>query len=170
MQQATLELRDIHLPEAISWWPIAPGWWLVLGSIIVLLIAAFIWRKLYLSKQLKRDIQAEFTDIKQQFEQTGNKLHLARELSVLLRRVSISLYPNDNIAGLTGEDWLQHLDASYADAADKTSFSSDIGKILITAPYLPADKELNFDTDKLLSLCENWLLASHKKAQHQVRT
>lgn len=32
------QLRDIHTPEAISyWWPLAPGWW-ILGVIIIALI------------------------------------------------------------------------------------------------------------------------------------
>ncbi|MBV1912177.1 MAG: DUF4381 domain-containing protein, partial [Cycloclasticus sp.] len=30
-----LPLRDIHLPDAITWWPPAIGWWLLLAVIIV---------------------------------------------------------------------------------------------------------------------------------------
>jgi len=31
-----LPLKDIHLPDAITWWPLAIGWWLL----IVMVIAA----------------------------------------------------------------------------------------------------------------------------------
>ena len=33
-----LPLRDIHLPEAVSWWPPAYGWWL-----LVVLLGACAW-------------------------------------------------------------------------------------------------------------------------------
>ena len=27
------QLRDIQLPEPISWWPLAPGWWVLIISV-----------------------------------------------------------------------------------------------------------------------------------------
>ena len=29
MDQNALPLRDLHLPDAIGWWPPAPGWWVL---------------------------------------------------------------------------------------------------------------------------------------------
>ena len=34
------ELRDIHLPDPVSWWPPAPGWWIAVGIGFGLLAAA----------------------------------------------------------------------------------------------------------------------------------
>lgn len=163
---AVLNLRDIHLPEAISWWPIASGWWIIFVGLVALLISLFIARKLYLNKQLNRDIKAELDNIKQQFQQTKNKPQLAKSLSILLRRASISFYPNTDIAGLTGESWLNHLDSTFnptsADKKKSPQFKSKVGETLLSAPYLPVDSELNFDAPALIKLCESWLLASHK--------
>ena len=42
----TLELRDIHLPTEISWWPLAPGWWIVIGLILLgIVISIFLYRR-----------------------------------------------------------------------------------------------------------------------------
>ncbi len=27
MEPSELPLRDLHLPDAVGWWPLAPGWW-----------------------------------------------------------------------------------------------------------------------------------------------
>jgi len=34
--QALSDLRDIHLPGAVTLWPLAPGWWLILGGLLAL--------------------------------------------------------------------------------------------------------------------------------------
>ncbi|MDP7406676.1 MAG: DUF4381 domain-containing protein, partial [SAR324 cluster bacterium] len=28
-QDPLAALRDVHLPPAVSWWPPAPGWWII---------------------------------------------------------------------------------------------------------------------------------------------
>ena len=33
-------LRDIHGLDAVPWWPIAPGWWLIAGVLVLLVLAA----------------------------------------------------------------------------------------------------------------------------------
>ena len=158
-----LELRDIHLPEPVSWWPIAPGWWLLLFTLCLIIIALVIARKIYNSKQLKREIKAELEQIKQQFQKTPNKSRLAKSLSVLLRRASISYYPRSDIAGLTGEHWLAYLDESNKHAQAGSSFQSTTGRVLLSAPYLPDDSQLDYNAEELISLCESWLKSPHKE-------
>ena len=159
----TLDLRDIHLPEPISWWPIAPGWWMLIASALLIIAVIFILRKMYLGKQLKRDINSELENIKQQFQKTQNKSQLAKSLSILLRRASISYYPKTDIAGLTGEHWLAYLDKTNLKHSKNNSFKSNAGKVLLSAPYLPDSTKLDFDAQSLIELCESWLLAPHKK-------
>ena len=162
-----LNLRDIHLPEPISWWPIAPGWWLIAASIILIAIVIYLFKtakqKRQLKQQLGNDIHTELATIKQQFQQTHNKVQLAKALSILLRRASISYYPEKDIAGLTGNNWLNYLDNTHTAASKNRLFHSDIGKVLLSAPYLPETAELAFDAQALISLCESWLCAPHAR-------
>ena len=162
MDQQVLDLKDIHLPAPISWWPIATGWWLLLACMVLLIIIIYFSRKYYKSKQLNREINAEFALIKKRYWRTKNKSELARSLSVLLRRTSISLYSEKEVAGLTGENWLAFLDNTSkkqknANSRATQKFQSDTGNALVVLPYLPENNNYDFDAQALISLCETWL-------------
>jgi len=172
MKEQSLNLRDIHLPEPVSWWPVAPGWWFLIAGLMLVLVILFIARRIYASRQLYRDIAAELERIKQQFHQYKNEAQLAKSLSILLRRASISFYSQQDrenrIAGLTGEKWLAWLDKTHRKSGTGASampFQSDIGRALITAPYLPDNAPLDFDANQLIQLCESWLQQSHGKKE-----
>jgi hypothetical protein len=152
-QAESLALRDIHLPDPVSWWPPAPGWWLLLGGIFLLAIMLFMIKKIRQRKRLQKVSLAELEILRTKYDNDKNKKALAQSLSVLLRRASISFQPRNNVASLTGNQWLQHLD----NTTDNKGFETGTGNILITAPYLPDDKQIDVDTDSLLSLCESWL-------------
>jgi len=170
----SLPLRDIHLPEPISWWPLAPGWWLVLAGIIFIVGLYFIVKKIRYSRRLKRASRDEFESIKNQYLNDKNENKLVKQLSIFLRRACISFYPRHDTAGLTGENWLNFLDGTLANARKQSSqttgvnsasfnsanFNSDVGKVLLTAPYLPEDSSnAHINADALLELCERWLKA-----------
>ncbi|MGD8581232.1 MAG: DUF4381 domain-containing protein [Gammaproteobacteria bacterium] len=148
-----LPLRDIHLPEPLSWWPPAPGWWLLLLLCATIIAAIFVFKQLRQRRLLKRTVFAELDRIKQQHDENNDRVQLVKALSVLMRRASISYYPRSHSAGLTGEQWLQHLDKT----AHRKEFRNGVGKILASAPYLPSNSQLDIDTKALFTLCEDWL-------------
>ncbi|MBF8270609.1 MAG: hypothetical protein HW386_2318 [Gammaproteobacteria bacterium] len=150
-----LPLRDIHLPEPVSWWPLPIGWWLVL-VLLVVSIALCVWgyrryrghksSAVYLAK-------VELRQLHELYLQQRDVGLLARDISMLLRRLSISIYPRTATASLTGEDWLRHLDQPLPDQP----FTSGAGRILIEAPYR---REVRIeDIEPLIRLCEKWIEA-----------
>ena len=37
MDPEQIPLRDLHLPEAIGLWPLAPGWWVTITLAVIFL-------------------------------------------------------------------------------------------------------------------------------------
>jgi hypothetical protein len=148
-----LPLRDIHLPDPVSWWPPAPGWWLLLAAAALILASIVLLVFLRKRRRLKRSVKAELVALRQHYQQQHDRLQLVQSLSALMRRACISFYPRQNAAGLTGDRWLQYLDST----AQRKEFEHGTGRILATAPYLPTSSKIDTDLDELLALCEDWL-------------
>ncbi|MBF0380103.1 MAG: DUF4381 domain-containing protein [Magnetococcales bacterium] len=155
-----LPLHDIHLPQGISWWPLAPGWWYLLGLIITLSGLVYLLRSWHRKGALRREALKNLVKIEESYKQTGDHAILAQDISVLLRRIAISNQNKTLTAGLTGEKWLQFLDANnpIIDAKSNNSFQNGVGKILITAPYMQhVDRQ---EVENLLELCRLWIKKS----------
>ncbi|CAM5584234.1 hypothetical protein RLIN73S_01350 [Rhodanobacter lindaniclasticus] len=109
-------LRDIHLPAEPSWWPPAPGWWL-LGVLALLALAglAWLWRRRHRARQRERRILGELDRLVQRHRQDGDRAALLGGMHQLLRRVARE---HDAAAvRLRGEAWRQTLARVPVDAA-----------------------------------------------------
>jgi hypothetical protein len=163
MPTTQLPLKDIHLPEAIGWWPPAIGWWL-LAILIPLLIAVLYWfYKRLTRKTAIKTAKKNLATIKENPALDNNQK--LRELSMLVRRVAITVSPRTEAASLTGRQWLEFLDKSLTDAP----FSEGCGQLLADAPYrntLPTELEIS----QLISLCEDWLKAQTLTAKRKQKS
>ena len=157
------ELRDIHLPPAVSWWPPAVGWWLLL-LIAALLVVVVIWWKqrsealknkpvIYSRMEIVDAALAELSRLEEAIKAGENAKAMAADLSRLLRRsaMRLSVNPSD-VAGLTGEAWLLWLDKQWS----KDEFCNGVGRQLIHAQYRP---ESDIDIEAVSRLCHSWLEA-----------
>ena len=149
MDPEQIPLRDLHLPETISWWPLAPGWWIVLG---LALIAVGFSLQRYLARRARgaarRSALRQLDELLTEYEAQRNAVSFAAEVSALLRRAMLAYAPRQNVAGLTGEEWLAWLDRDLA----HPQFVAGPGRALIELPYRnPASDTIDADVYALVT-------------------
>jgi len=141
------QLRDIHLPGPVSWWPPAPGWWALAALLLLALGAGLWWWRRRQRLRWRRSALGQLARLR-----GVNDAVLVRELSVLLRRVAVSRYPQSEVAALSGAPWLAFLDRALG--GTDTPFQTGAGRVLATGPYAA---RVQVDETALLALCERWI-------------
>ena len=150
MDENALPLRDLHLPDAIGWWPLAPGWWVVL-AIVVAVLAYLTWR-LYKRWQFlapRRYALRELARLEAEYLEHRNPIVLGKQLSELLRRGMLAYAPREEVAGLTGEAWLAWLD----EGMPLPYFHTEGGKSLLNLPYRDPEGEFSDFFSNTRSIC-----------------
>jgi hypothetical protein len=132
MDPSQIPLRDLHLPPEIIWWPLAPGWWVLLalfamGLVWLLYKSAMRWR----AGKSRRAALRALAILDKEYRADGNTDRFAKQLSELLRRGMLAYAPRAEVAGLTGERWLQWLDKGMAENV----FTQGPGQALESLPY-----------------------------------
>ncbi len=149
MDPTELPLRDLHLPEPIGWWPLAPGWWFLIVLALVglgwLLLLA--WRTRQFNAPRRYAIH-ELTNVEADYVAHRNPVMLGKQLSELLRRGMLAYAPRHEVAGLTGESWLAWLDKGLP----VPYFHTEGGKSLLQLPYRDPDGDFSdVDINALLA-------------------
>jgi hypothetical protein len=139
MEPEQIPIRDLHLPEAIGWWPPAPGWLLLLA----LVAAGLIWLLLrYLKARARgaarREALRSLEALLEDYEAHKDAARFGAGVSALLRRTMIAYAPRSEVAGLTGEDWLRWLDKGLA----QPQFANGPGRKLLELPYRRPDADV----------------------------
>lgn len=144
MDPTQIPLRDLHLPDPIGWWPLAPGWWLLIATAFLGLcyLARLGWLR-WRRNRLRRVALRELTALTRDYEQGAELVTLSIRLSELLRRAMLAYAPRREVAGLTGAAWLGWLDRGLEDRP----FTTGPARVLEELPYRrerPDDASLDF--------------------------
>jgi hypothetical protein len=127
------QLRDIRGLDPVSWWPLATGWLLVAGIVLLLLfLSLLLIRHLhrYPPGSWRRDAQQQLRNLRHAIRTEAPKV-VAGELSELLRRISIARFGRSDCASLTGEEWL-----AWLAETDPNRVEWDArGAVLLRLPY-----------------------------------
>lgn len=149
------ELHDIEGLDAISCWPLALGWWilLVVGFLAIILLGWLSFRSLAFRRSWKNDTFKKLAKLESDLSE-DNARETAMLLSEYLRRIALKRYSRNECAGLEGEAWLKWLakqDLKKFDWIKK-------GALLNEAPYAPENYRPPPDRVKeLIHAARDWV-------------
>jgi len=93
------DFGEIVMPEDIAWWPIQPGWWVLL-SIILITLGWYLYRRY---RHWKRNAYRRLA-LKQLSTMTS-----LRDMNGILKHAAVAAFPAEPIADLWGSEWIEYL-------------------------------------------------------------
>jgi hypothetical protein len=154
--QLLAQMKDVHLPEPISWWPLAVGWWLV-AALIIGSIAAIIyvlWRRYRQNRYRKLAISELLINYQQWLSERDDQAYLSLANDLLKRVVRIF---NPSLVAQFSDAWVDKLD-DY----NRTEFSTEARYALAHQCY---QAHVEADIDSLHRELCHWL----KHHKHEVK-
>ncbi len=155
-QDPLANLHPLREPAMVGWWPLAPGWW-VLIAVSLLAVAAlgyYLFQR-YRGNAYRRLALRQLHTLHDKFSESKMDEDpwraYVRDTNALLKSVAVTVFPRHDIAALSGEAWLQFLNKTRHDASQETEFSSSFA----TAAY---QRDLpDLDPEQLFSASRNWI-------------
>lgn len=149
-------LQDIIVPPPVPWWPPAPGWYWLMGTLLVIgivqLLMAFIrWQR----NRYRREALAQWRTQTPLLGDPNFRVSAITALATLLKRTALSAFPRAEVASLTGSAWLAFLDRTAA----MQGFNSNTGALLESAAYgkLSASQLGEKEARDAASLVHQWI-------------
>ncbi|WP_323815663.1 DUF4381 domain-containing protein [Cellvibrio sp. NN19] len=151
-------LKELPLPPVVPYTPQTIGW-VILAAVVIVLICWNLWRNYQyrLANRYRVEALAELDQIEQAL---GSHPSAAAQLPTLIKRVALTAAPRADIAALSGDAWLQWLDASLPQAG----FLDAPGKLIPALAYSsPANSQIANPKElhALLALTRRWIREHH---------
>ena len=155
MDKALLsQLRDVHMPAPIGWWPLAPGWYAVALLLLILCwLGGMTIRRHARQTKAKRQALHLLRLFAKQHQKNPQSARACARISELLRRVAMLYYPRAEVAHLKQQAWLEFLTRT-AKNIDFQQFSHE----LLELPYQQqAPQAEPYALEPLFAAAERWV-------------
>ena len=147
---ALIQLKDIHLPQSIGWWPLAPGWYALILLILCLTIGlAYLIHKRKINALAKNQALELLKTYKEHYEKDRNAQVASARISELLRRVALVYYPRVEVASLYGNAWVEFLNQT-----SKAVDFKPVQSMLLDSPF---KTEETVNLNPLITRAQLWI-------------
>ncbi|MBL4572044.1 MAG: DUF4381 domain-containing protein [Gammaproteobacteria bacterium] len=176
-EELLAQLADIHLPEPVSNWPPAIGWWILAAIALVLLVILF---RNFANRQRQQKIcqyaVAELQRCYDSYSQVDpanivqSKLDYVNQFNTVIRRVALVHYPQANAASLDGASWVDFI----RQKGESSLMTDDIATAL---QYGRFQTQCDVDVDAMQRFGQQWIESlyrgsanSRKKSREEPQT
>ena len=112
-QDPLADLHPLRQPDLIGWWPLAPGWWLLLlAAILCLASLIFVLLRRYRRNAYRRRALIQLQRLHTDYAARREYSQYLSELNTLLKSVALVASPRADIAASHGEAWRAFLNTS----------------------------------------------------------
>jgi hypothetical protein len=148
-------LRDIHLPHAVSIWPLGPGYYGLIGLVIICILVYIKYRKKQAYAAPKKEALLKLMRIETDYTQKTNTASTAAAITVLLKQIALVYHPRIDVASLHGQKWLLFL--------QDTSHGIDFNAIQTSLLSTPFNPDATEDLMPLLTATREWIKQRSKR-------
>lgn len=146
-------LREIRLPEPVSYAPATDAWWVLLAVVLILLacLAYVLWRR-WKRGAYRRAALAALDELRPQLTAEATRADALGHLAVLVKHTALDAWPRTSVASLGGDAWLSFLDTSYGGSG----FTEGPGRVLPELAFDPPALANN-EAGRLCDLVATWI-------------
>ena len=152
------QLKDVHSPEAIGWWPLANSWWVLLILVIVLIsLAVWYLLKKHLRNRYRKAALDELSHSFDRWKSDSNNAEYLQRGHAIIKRVFLHLensssghFGNETSAGLSGDIWAEKINSVV-----KKPLSERTINALVSLSYQAEPKA---DIELIQAELREWLL------------
>ena len=159
-------LNAIVLPAPVDWWPLANGWYVVFG-IVLIVIGWFGYRLVqsWIANRYRRTALQKLQVLANDIQSGVNRDSSLRQIPILLKRTALSAYPREQVASLAGKDWFDFLNSNVRNPPFTESNFVTLDKVSYSCGELSV-----IDTHSitaLLNASKQWLKNHQTKTRPQ---
>ena len=144
------QLKDIHGAPAVSWWPPAPGWWVL--ALLLLAILFWLGRRVLARLrvyQRRKQMLTWVDHLNANIDPERDPQAYLSTLNRIFKLVALRAFPGQHCAVLAGQEWADFLLSKLEKATSAESLN-----VMASGPYDPAPQ---FDPGQMSELTRLWI-------------
>ncbi len=153
-------LKDIAVPQPVSWMLQTWGWALVAALVALAIVAILNNRlRLYRANAYRREALGLLDGVEEKLADPARRDQALRDLAEMLKRTALAGWGRADVAALSGAAWVAFLE-KHGDGRDGHA----LGALLDDCEYRNGSSAVTLTSDDVVSAARSWIRRHHVSA------